>query len=150
MCSPHSNIPNCPVPFKEFFQKLRSNQHSHNSFSCSVSQSFECKTPTFFIVSLLFIFIILPVWKSPGPLPCRMPHILGLSDCFLMVRSRLNIAGKNIPWVMLWMPHRSWRHIMSACPATGDAKFDHGAKVAASRSLHGKVYFLLCNNKCKI
>ena len=59
-------------------------------------------------------FIIVALSKSPGPLPHTMSHTLGLSDCFLMIRVRLNILSKNAMWMMS----------------------DHWVKVVDFRSLH--------------
>lgn len=34
---------------------------------------------------------LVPIFEESRSVGLRMPHILGLSDCFLMIRSRLNI-----------------------------------------------------------
>ena len=42
-----------------------------------------------------FFFTMLTLLLSPSQLPCKIYHILDLSDYFLMIRFRLNFLGKK-------------------------------------------------------
>lgn len=86
-------------------------------------------------------FILCPsvmIWTfltSQGRVSYRMPHNLGLSDCFLAIRVRSSIFGKNVGGGVAFLQHRIGGHKVLVPLVAGDAVWSLGQGGATSSLL---------------